>query len=457
VLAGLVLLAAFAGMVLLGDLRQHTARFLALFGLAGLAYALAAARVLRASEGSCPLWLILVGAVLFRGTLLASTPPTLSDDVYRYIWDGRMAAVGINPYAHAVNSPFLDSFASPQRDLVNHPEMASPYLPAAQGYLALVYRVAPDSPLAFQSAAALCDLAAGLLVLDLLRRLGLPRTWVLLYLWHPLVVVEFAHGAHVDALMLLLVTAALWLLVVSRRRVLSAALLAAATLTKGLPALLLPIFARRWRWPHSLLYALLVAGSCIPFALGAGWGLGDTASGEGLFGALRIYGAQWNYNGSLYRALEWGLGSLRGLLPFGLAPQAAARVLAAALLGAVLIVVWRMNRQGADDQTLLQQTAVVWAAYLALTTTVHPWYVTLLVPLLPFLAGRNSRFLLPALYFSLAVALSYSTYLDPARPGEQALFTLVEYLPAYALLLWAAWPASGGSSAPGSAPGRPGT
>jgi len=407
---------------------------------------------------------------LFRATLLFATPPTLSDDVYRYIWDGRLTNAGVNPYAYAVESPLLNRFDSPQRALVNNSWMASPYLPAAQALFAAVYWFAADgpraiAPIAFQVAAVLFDLLTGWLVTDLLRRLGLPRARALIYLWNPLVVVEFAHGAHVDALMICLLMTALWALVAARdssSKFPSVVALAAATLTKGLPALLLPVMTRRWGWRRTIVYAGLVVVACLPFALGAGWGLTGPLDGEGLFGALRIYAAHWNYNGGLYHWLEVWLSGYRtpGPVPpeiVGWGPIRAAKLIVAVALGLVLIAVWRMSQRAIapdDDLALLRLAMVPLAAYLLLATTVHPWYVTLIIPLLPFLppkkgeATRSGRFLFPWLYFSAAVSLSYLTYLDPANLREYDLVRIAEYVPLCLLLIWSAWPASGAADEP---------
>lgn len=162
-------------MALLHDLSQHIPAFLGLYGVTYLVYGVAVCWSLGGRDRRRTWPLILALAILFRITLLFTTPSTLSDDVYRYIWDGRLVNAGANPYAYAVNSPLLDPFDSAQRALVNHNWMASPYLPAAQAFFAIVYRLAPDSPLAFQIAAVLLDLLTGWLVIDLLRRLDLPR------------------------------------------------------------------------------------------------------------------------------------------------------------------------------------------------------------------------------------------------------------------------------------------
>lgn len=453
-------------MASLRDLRQHTLPFLALFAIAALVYTLGVCQVLRrgdrgAGSRNSALLIIAGWAVLFRVTLLFTSPPTLSDDVYRYIWDGRLANAGVNPYAHAVASPLLDAFDSPQRALVNNDWMASPYLPVAQALFALVYRLAPDSPLAFQIAAALFDLLTGWLIIDLLHRLGLPRAWSLLYLWHPLVVVEFAHGAHVDALMIFLIVASLWALVALGARSISALLLAAATLTKGLPILLLPVVARRWGRRRTVLFGGLLVVACLPFALDAGWGLVGPLDGEGLFGALRIYGARWNYNGGFYHWLEVLLSGYPtpGAVPpevVGRRPILAAKLIVGTLLVLALVATWWKARRSKDDLGLIRLALVPLASYLLLATTVHPWYATIVVPFLPFLPPREGKpdgpahFLLPALAFTTTIALSYLTYLDPANLREYDLVRIVEYLPGYLLLARAIWRSSGDAATPGS-------
>jgi hypothetical protein len=453
--AGVAIALCFAGMALLGDLRQQVVPFLMLYGLAYVAYAAAVWGLLRRPDGRRGLILIVALAVLFRLILLLTSPPTLSTDVYRYIWDGRLGSAGVNPYAHIVDSPMLDRFHSPQRDLVNHSWMASPYLPAAQVYFTVVYSLAPDNPIAFQVAAIILDLLTGAFVIDLLRRLDLPPVRSLIYLWNPLVIVEFAHGAHVDALMILPMMVALWALVVTHSRTLSAMALAAATLTKGLLALLLPVVIRRWRWRHVVVYAGLLIAACAPFAREAGWGLVGPLDGEGLFGALRIYASQWNYNGGIYHWLEVLLSGHHtpGAVPpdvAGPTPIIVAKSIMAVALGLVLVFAWRKGRNELDGLSLLRLALVPLTAYLLLTTTVHPWYVTLIVPLLPFLSSRPGsasaaeRFLLPGIFFSAAVALSYLTYVDPDNLREYTLVRMLEYIPLYAALAWAARPAIAG-------------
>jgi hypothetical protein len=463
---GLALLACFVGMALVGDLRQFTISFLVLNALAFAFYGWVVWRLRGPGHHRPALAPILVFALAFRIALLFATPPTLSDDVYRYVWDGRIANAGISPYALAVDSPRLDAYDSSLRALVNNSWMASPYLPAAQALFAAVYRLAPDSPLAFQLVAMALDMLTGALVLALLGRLGLPRARALIYLWNPLVIVEFAHGAHIDALMICLMMVSLWALVGARSRTGSVLALAAATLTKGLPALLLPVFVQRWGWRRVALYVALILGVCMPFAFAAGWGLLGPLDGRGLFGPLRIYAAYWNYNGGLYHWLEVMITgySTPGAVPIdavGWGPVRAAKLISLGLLLLSLAAIWWRSRCGEGDRTFVRWTAAPLTAYLLLSTTVHPWYVCLVLPLLPFLpAGGGERtpggrFLVPGLYASAIVSFSYLTYLDPVNLREFELVRLVEYLPLYLMLIWAAWPAISGVGRSGTDSSRP--
>lgn len=464
-LAGVVIATSLAVFPALPNLRgPYVIPFLSYFLLASLAYILA---VWRLNRDLPPIWVIWGFAVLFR-LILLGTSPTLSDDVYRYIWDGQLVNQGINPYAHPVNAPALDAYQIPFRELVNHNWMASPYLPAAQLLFASATRFAPPAPLTFQIIALLLDLATGWLVMDILGLLDLPIRRVLLYLWNPLVVVEFAHGSHIDIWMIFLVMLAFWFMArawsgnprAGWLRSASMVALAAATLTKGLPVLLAPLFLRRWGWRRLAYYTAIVAGVSALFAYSAGWGLSGPLDGRGLFGALRIYARHWNYNSGIYHWLEVYLTGYQtaGAVPpeaVGEARILLAKLITTGLLGLVVLgsVLWAWRLDDPDrgsyakrTLSLLRLTVIPVGAYLLLTTTVHPWYVTLILPFIPFLlpgeteAHAIERFAWPWLYFSWAAGLSYLTYLDTSEFHEYPLVRQVEYIPLYLLLIWAIWP-----------------
>lgn len=398
------------------------------------------------------LWL---GGCLFRWLLL-QTYPTLSSDVFRYIWDGHVAVNGISPYQFPIHASQLDWLDIPYRAQAHHVHMASPYMPVAQWYFTAVAMFYPLEPISFQTAAVLMDLGTAYILSRLLALAGLPAHRLLIYLWNPLAIVETAQGAHLDTLMVLLAllaffamtgrTAALQRAPEAGRAapgpsrlpfsVLAPALLALATLTKLVPLVLAPVFWWRWNWGSRLLYGYLVVGLLVAPALRAGWGLFGELDGRGLFGALRIYLDEWNFNSGLFHWLEeWltqmGIGS----------PIAQAKEITFFLLFLLLVVVWLGSRQSRDDlRSTLRWLAVPLGGYLLLTTTVHPWYLLALLPLLPFLtpgtdeSTRAWLWLLPWLWLSGALALSYVTYLDPANQREYELVRQLEWLPALVIL-----------------------
>src|SRR5437763_5505960 len=174
------------------------------FAVAFALYLAAGALVLRRVAGpGAPdrrlLGLILGLALLPRLILLASSP-ALSDDLYRYIWDGKVAAAGIDPYRYAPDAPELAGLRGPLWEPVNQKAQRTPYPPAAELVFAATYRIAPDSVKAQQVVATVADLLAIGALLLLLGRLGLPRERVLLYAWSPTPALHFAHSAHNDAL-----------------------------------------------------------------------------------------------------------------------------------------------------------------------------------------------------------------------------------------------------------------
>ncbi|MCP4357389.1 MAG: hypothetical protein GY796_05150 [Chloroflexi bacterium] len=445
-------LLAYGGMVrmqwLYGTLRDgRTPQTIAWYLLAFLAYLGA---ILWAEKRGISLRWLWGTAVIFR-LLLLFTTPTLSDDVYRYLWDGYVTNQGISPYAYAINSPELDSLDIPQRTQANNAWMASPYLPAAQIVFGGVTAVFPLQSIFLQIIMLLFDLLNAWLLSRLLTLALLPPRRLLLYLWNPLVIVEVAHSAHIDAWMLLLTLLAIYLTLkpyphtnqtaqhkLKTVNCLSPLFLTLATLTKPLPVLLSPILFWHWTWVQRILYGLLTLILLIPFGLQAGWGLSGELDGTGLFGALRIYGRQWNFNSGPFHWLELYLGQ-RGLPD----PADTGKLIIGGVMVVVLTAVFLLARTRTAPRVTLRLMSLPLIGYVLLTPTLHPWYTLILLAFLPFLppaeGESNWRWLLaaPWIYLSGALIFSYLTYLDPLNFGELEWVRHLEWLPTLTLLLLA--------------------
>ena len=384
-------------------------------------------------------WLWIV-AIVVR-LLLLTTTPTLSDDVYRYIWEGHLVSEGVSPYEAPILDPSLDEYDIAARASVNNPSLASPYLPTAHLVFGGAAIALPSEPIAMQALMVGFELAAAAGLVSLLNLVGFARERVLLWLWNPLVVVEIAHGAHLDALMIALTVAALVFTFrnesVRSNRALAAApiLLALATLTRPLPLLLAPVLFWRWRLSQRLIYVATIVGALVPFGLWSGFGLSGDAEGTGVFGSSRIYTETFRFNSAVYQAVEGWVGS-RGLDDRGWnQPAALTRLAVFLVMASILVWVWVRARSVASPLDALRLAAVPLIAYVLLAPVYHPWYGLLLFALLVFHApaGREAvlrwSLLLPWAWLAGAAIFSYLTYRDPTNFAELVWVGRVQWWP----------------------------
>src|SRR5215213_1966859 len=202
-------------------------------------YFLAAWLVLQARSSRSTLLIVIAFAVVFRLSIVFA-PPYLSDDIYRYVWDGRVQAAGINPYHYLPAAPELAHL----RDEAIYPKMNrrdfahTIYPPVAQFVFFLTTRISEHvtwmklTMLGFEVVAVWA-------IAQLLMSLGQAPQRLLIYAWHPLVIWEFAGSGHVDAIAIAFI--ALAFLAWHRNKDFGSGFaLACATLTKLFPIVLLP-------------------------------------------------------------------------------------------------------------------------------------------------------------------------------------------------------------------------
>jgi len=253
--------------------------FVALAVVEGAVYA-AAVWFWRRQAGVSLGFILGVAALLRLMVLFA--PPFLSNDLYRYIWDGWVQARGINPYRYVPADPHLAFL----RDAVVYPNINRAtyahtiYPPGAEMVFFLITRVGAAlslPPVLAMKAGMVALEAVGIAaMLRMLDKAGLPRGNILIYAWNPLPIWEFAGNGHVDAIAVCFV--ALALLWAGR----SAVALALAVLTKFLPVVLVPALWRRGDWRSAAIFCAVVVGCYVPYL----------SVGTGVFGVLGGYAAQ---------------------------------------------------------------------------------------------------------------------------------------------------------------------
>ncbi|HVW31286.1 MAG TPA: glycosyltransferase 87 family protein [Acidimicrobiia bacterium] len=316
-------------------------------------------------------------------------PPLTSDDLFRYSWDGRVQAAGIDPYRYTPGSTHLTGLREPwlwpeQRPCplayrplgctrINRSWVHTIYPPGAEAWFAVVYRLtgigARYKP--WQVAGLLTDVTVVALLIVALRRRGRDPRWAALYALCPAPVVEIVNNGHVDGLAILLSVGALTIaappvagrrrLTPGQREVLAGAAVGLAVLVKLFPALLVLAIAaaapgRRGR--------ALVRSAAAALAVGAAGYLPHVlAVGGKVIGFLPGYLREEHYDGAGRYLVATGL-----RIPGGLAgPASVVAVVAAA------VWVWARRPPAPLGATVLLGTL------LAAVSPVQPWYAATLL------------------------------------------------------------------------------
>ncbi len=365
----------------------------------------------RQAEAGRAMLMILALALVARLAVVLFTTPQLSDDIWRYVHDGRTTAqLGVHPYA----APPAES---PLPYIGNNPTLVTIYQPTSQLVFAGIAALSPQER-AFRLGFVVIDLLVVALLLVALRDAKRSAWWAVLYGWHPLVIAEVAWSGHQDVIGIAALLAALLMTMRARDRahglgwaIGAGVCFALAIGVKPLVApLALPLaWALRERWRLILPAAggsvLMLAALYLPFAL---WepGLG------GMIETVRTFTEKWAFNGSAHAVAEHLLGE----------KPAADRLMLAALLLTLVAATFTCD--------LYRAARVYLFAGVLLSSTAHPWYLLWALALLP-LAWSWSAWGL-----SLTIVLAYTAWVNPAGFEPLAWAWWVMWVPVYGAVVW---------------------
>ncbi len=384
--------------------------FFALFAL----YLIATVLLLKAELSSgYTLTAILVFALAFRIVLLVSAP-SLSHDIYRYVWDGKVQAAGINPYLS-----YPDSEETPGlKDELIYPFISSkskydPYQPASQLFFRFIYLLRPDSVFALKLALILFDLGSIALIISILKELKMNLNRVLLYAWSPLIIFEISQSGHIDALIAFLLSAAI-LAGIKFRHILTGILLGLAISAKMFPLILLPAFLENiGPKMHKVKMSAALIGITgllyLPFI---------RAGSKIIRFIFEFQGGPWFNSGVRYFLSK----------VFARQSEADIFYLLLILVSFVIvsIVIFSRSERGSFD--FIYNVFLLSIVFVVFTPSLAPWHLVFIIPLLAI------RFSPSLLYLSGAVMLSYLFYAQtPQQIPEWVRY--VEYIPFFILLV----------------------
>ena len=401
------IIASYSFLALQPDLRVSIADVIGVTAIVTIFLAVA----LYVAEKNIVTWspsVILTVAVVLRLFFLFR-PPELSDDIYRYLWDGLQILRGQNPYTMAPSC--VEPLSQPSlhlQKLVNHSDLITIYPPAAQIIFA-VGSLLGKNVFGMKLLLIVLDVITCCMLIKLLALMRLPAWRSVVYAWHPLPVIEIAASGHIDgaaifflfiALLLLMKQAGVWtpnrlrvsalLFTKKGLLVLSAGLaFSFAMLVKLLPLIFLPallIFVRS-RVITLFLTGILVGCTILTLPF-----LPDL---NNMFVTLNTYLRNWEFSGLLFRnlCLITSSGNIARLV------LASVFILSSLFLYGML---W-FKKERSPFQTLYHITLV----FLFLTPTLHPWYILYLACLLPFVPEPAGLALTWSVFLSYRVIIPY--------------------------------------------------
>jgi hypothetical protein len=407
---GIILEVIFLRLHSLYYLKNHAISFIDLALLAGVLYLMVLYGLARTHSTRAGTILLVFLAIAFRAPLW-TMEPTLSDDLHRYRWEGKVQAHGWNPYAIAPNDPRLVPLRDDTWEVMPGRELPAIYPPASELVFRATWKLFPG-PVAFKIPFLVADLLVVLLLAWIFRQAPDRNFRVAVYAWNPLVIVEFAGSGHNDVLAILGIVSGLAML--KKWPSFSTLPVALATMAKVFPAVLLPVWIRRAGWPQkkSGWWAAIFAALVALLVLAPYWGA------LGMFRSnFSYFEATWkNYHASLYTLVDWLTGG-KTKIP--------ALVGVGASWGLAFCLAWKRCEPTRAAYLLI-------GTVLAFSPNGYSWYFTWIVPLLCFFPNPAWLMLTVLQFLSYNVLIGYGILgvfqFDP-------FLQWLVYAPFYCLLL----------------------
>ncbi len=369
---------------------------------------------------------IIGAAILLRlGTVFIM--PTLSDDIYRFIWDGELLVSGNNPMLSTPDQ-FLatiqpqSAYYTKLHGLINHPQFYTCYPPLMQAVFAFAAFFAGKSIVAatvlIKLIVGLSDCVAVLFLVKIIKKLKLSEKLVILYALNPLVIIEGTGNAHFEVMQVALICISFYYLLLYKNTI-AAVFWGFAIITKLLPLLLLPIILRTLGFKKGIAFCtlsiLIVLVNFLPFL--------SAASINAFSKSLNLYFQNFEFNASVYyvaRDIGWwlkGYNYISFIGPFLMV-----------VLISIYAVIFFAKRKLSLSQFALY-ALIILSLYYLFATTVHPWYI---INLLPFALMANKKY---AFVWMGIAFLSYNAY-GNINFKENFYLVAIEYLVVFAAMVY---------------------
>jgi len=397
-----------------GTIRTDFVQLVLLFGFLSSLYMLALYR--KVFNVGFPI--VIGSAMLLRISLMFMTP-NLTDDYFRYIWDGLLFTHGYNPYlimpSEFIHSPHtVTSITSSLYAGLNSPDYYTIYPPVCQFIFGLSAVLAGGNIVGniiiIRLVIILAEFGVIFLSHRLASKLSVSPQLIALYAFNPLVIIELTGNLHLEAVMLLFLVLAIYLLVLGKQ-VYAAVSFGLAVGVKLLPLIFLPLLIKRLGLAKSMIFYIIVGATFVVIFLP----FYNVELIPNFVSSLRLYFQTFEFNASLYYLLRWIGYQITGYNIIAIVG------IALAIVAFLFIIIIAVREKTVTWLSLFQGMLMCLTTYLLLATTVHPWYITSLILITLF-----TRYRYPILW-SIATILSYAAY-RTVPYSENLWFVAVEYV-----------------------------
>ncbi len=326
--------------------------------------------------------------------------PILSDDIYRYLWEGKVFLNGFNPYIYAPNSMNLYNLRDNIFVHINHKNLPAIYPPFMLFFNSIIVKICYSVKF-YKFVLFLFDFSTFLLILMISNEAKINLRYSMLYFVHPLTVIEIEWNGHNDIVMIFLFMLGFYFLI-KNRFIKSSFFYTLSVVSKFVYLIFAKDFLKNLKSIIVFFIVVIFMYSIFIF------------SDKNIFYSLNIYLKNWEFNGSIYKILKYFVKN---------------HEIVRIILLCILCISWVIINFKVKN--IFKRMLFLIMSFILYSPTVHPWYGLWILPFLCF------EFYMEIYLFLLFLPFSYyvlEKYFSMGVWQENNFITLIIYLPLIFLL-----------------------
>ena len=355
-------------------------------------------------------------------------PPSLSPDYYRFIWDGELLNLGINPYAYTpdelISNPII--YGSEYMRLLYHgmtdlSKVHYSNYPVLNQLFFYIPAYFSDSVqgnvLGLRIIVFLFDIGSIIILRQLLKLFKINEGKLWLYALNPLIIIEFTGNLHFEGVMIFFLLLSIYFIVNPKNSssgwIMAALFLALSAQVKLIPLMFIPFFYKKLKWKKSLGFT---AATLIVFLLIGQVLWRNPIYVNNMLLSINDYFVSFEFNSSIFSVVNYFKSKEMGWDTTYIIGPLLSKI------AFVLIILLAILRHYKSDIDMIKGMMFALLIYYTLSTTVHPWYISMVLVLSIFTNYRVG------FIWSLGVFLSYLIYVFSDNPVQILVAKITEYV-----------------------------